>query len=118
MKAVYTPQNSINTVEVEQNYFVDNYLDKSYQLGYSIVRTRLNGKHPLMKNIISNRTYYFITGQAKFNVDGEDFIVNAGDMLTIPKDTKYKFEGKFEAILISSPAFEEKYDVIYKKDEK
>lgn len=67
-----------------------------------------------MKNIISNRTYYIINGTANFRVENEHFKLKAGDTLTIPKDTLYQFEGNFDAILISCPTFEEKYDVIYR----
>lgn len=115
MSAIFIPFNKNNSFEVEKNYIIDNYLDKSKNMGYSIVRTHLNGKHPLMKNIISNRTYYIIYGNASFDVDNEHFELKQGDTLTISKDTLYKFEGVFDAILISCPAFEEKYDVIYRE---
>ena len=36
-----------------------------------------------------------------------------GEMLIVPKDTKYAFKGCFDAILIDSPAFDVKYDLIY-----
>ena len=114
MNAIFIPFNKENSFEVEKNYVIDNYLDKSSNLGYSVVRTHLNGNHPLMKNIISNRTYYIINGNASFNVENEHFELKQGDTLTIPKDTLYKFEGVFDAILISCPAFDEKYDVIYR----
>ena len=114
MNAIFIPFDKNKSFQVEKNYTIDNYLDKSSNMGYSIVRTHLNGTHPLMKNIISNRTYYIIDGSASFDVDGEKFSLQKGDTLTIPKDTLYKFEGKFDAILISCPAFDEKYDVIYR----
>ena len=114
MKAIFIPYNKDNCFEVEKNYIIDNYLDKSSNMGYSIVRTHLNGKHPRMKNIISNRTYYIIKGTAHFLVENEQFNLQAGDTLTIPKDTVYEFNGNFDSILISCPAFEEKYDVIYR----
>mgnify|MGYP003498920117 CR=1 FL=1 len=114
MSAIYIPFNKNNSFEVENRYIVDNYLDKSQKLGYSVVRTHLDGKHPLMKNTLSNRTYYIISGTGIFEVEKEIFNVSQGDTLTITKDTLYKFEGKFDAILISCPAFDEKYDVIYK----
>ena len=114
MSAIFIPFNNDKSVEVEKNYIIDNYLDKTSNMGYSVVRTHLNGKHPLMKNIISNRTYYIIEGSANFEVEDKHFNLKAGDTLTISKDTLYKFEGKFDAILISCPAFDEKYDVIYR----
>ncbi len=114
MGAIFIPFDKSKSVEVEKNYIIDNYLDKSSNLGYSVVRTHLDGKHPLMKNTLSNRTYYIIDGTASFYVENEQFTIKQGDTLTITKDTLYRFEGKFDAILISCPAFEEKYDVIYR----
>ncbi len=114
MSAIFIPFDKNKSVEVEKNYIVDNYLDKSSNMGYSMVRTHLDGAHPRMKNTLSNRTYYIIDGNGTFEVDGEIFKLAKGDTLTIPKDTIYKFEGKFDAILISCPAFEEKYDIIFK----
>ncbi len=116
MEVIFSPHNAIKSIEVEENYCVDNYLEDWSNLGYSVVRTHLKGKHPLMKNTISNRTYYIINGCGLFCVNKKEYKVQAGDMLTIPKNTKYKFEGEFDAILISSPQFNAKYDVIYNED--
>lgn len=114
MKTVFIPYKKENSFEVEENYIIDNFVGKDLNLGYSMVRTHLDGKHPLMKNRLSNRTYYIINGCATFEVEGEVFKLSTGDTLTIKKDTKYKFEGKFDSILISCPAFDEKYDIIYR----
>lgn len=114
MSAIFIPFDKNNSIEVENGYIVDNYLDKPANMGYSVVRTHLDGKHPLMKNILSNRTYYIIDGNCTFQVEEQTFKLSKGDTLTIPKDTIYKFEGKFDAILISCPAFEERYDIIFR----
>ena len=114
MKAIYVPFDKNKSVEVEKGYVVDNYLGENLNLGYSVVRTHLNGKHPLMKNTLSKRTYYFLKGSGRFDVDGEIFDVKEGDTLTIEKDTIYTFEGNFDAILFSCPAFNAKFDVVYK----
>lgn len=111
---LHIPYNKNNSVEVEENYVIDNYLGKDSKMGHSVIRSHLNGKHPLMKNIKSNRTYYFISGSATFNVNGEVINVKAEDVLVIPKNTLYSFEGEFDAILVSCPAFDPKYDVIYR----
>lgn len=104
------------SLEVEKGYIVDNFLSKDHDVGYSIVRTHLNGKHPFMKNIKSNRTYYLLDGSAKFIFDTEKIDVQKGEMLSIPKDTKYAFKGKFDAILVDCPAFEPENDVIYNEE--
>ena len=112
-KVIYDKNKS---VEVEKGYIVDNYISKDDDIGYSVVRTHLDGKHPFMKNTNSNRTYYLINGEAKFYIDDQIINVSSGEMMVIPKDTKYAFKGKFDAILIDCPAFDVKYDVIYDEE--
>lgn len=110
IKIVFNPENSI---EVEKGYIVDNFLSKDENMGYSIVRTHLNGTHPFMKNIRSNRTYYLLSGNATFIFDDDIIDIKFGEMITIPKDTKYSFKGVFDAILVDCPAFNPNDDVIY-----
>ena len=109
-KFVYDKEKS---VQVEKDYIVDNYISKEDNIGYSVVRTHLDGSHPFMKNINSNRTYYLIDGEAIFYLDNESIELKKGEMLVIPKNTKYAFKGKFDAILIDCPAFDSKDDIIY-----
>lgn len=114
MKAFKTCFDSKNSFVAEPNYIIDNFITRDENLGFSVVRTHLNGSHPLMKNINSHRSYYFLSGYAKFLVDGDEFEVKEGEMITIMKNTTYKFEGKFDALLISCPAFNPDDDVIFK----
>ncbi len=103
------------SIEVEKGYVVDNFLSKENNMGYSIVRTHLDGQHPFMKNIKSNRTYYLLNGSATFVFDDKTIDIQGGEMLTIPKDTKYSFKGKFDAILVDCPAFDPHDDIIYRE---
>ena len=112
-KVLYDKNKSI---EVEKGYIVDNYISKDDDIGYSVVRTHLDGRHPFMKNTNSNRTYYLINGEASFYINDQIINVSSGEMMIIPKNTKYAFKGKFDAILIDCPAFDVKYDVIYEEE--
>ena len=112
-KVIYDKNKSI---EVEKGYIVDNYISKDDDIGYSVVRTHLDGRHPFMKNTNSNRTYYLINGEASFYINDQIINVSSGEMMIIPKNTKYAFRGKFDAILIDCPAFDVKYDVIYDEE--
>jgi mannose-6-phosphate isomerase-like protein (cupin superfamily) len=99
--------------EVEKGYVVDNYFNNEINIGYSMVQTHLNGKHPTMLNKSSNRTYFFIDGSAEFVVDGKIVNVKKDDMLVIKKNTKYSFRGNFDAILVDCPRFNPADDVIF-----
>ena len=114
MKAFKTTFDKDKSFTAEPGYVIDNFITADDKLGYSIVRTHLSGKHPLMKNTSSHRTYYFISGTAQFSVDNELFALTSGDMMTIPKNTKYSFEGNFDAILVSVPTFNPADDIIFK----
>ncbi len=103
-----------SSVQVENGYVVDNYFDNTINIGYSVVRTHLDGEHPEMLNKSSNRTYYLIKGSAEFNISGEKVKIKSGEMLTIMKNTRYSFKGKFDAILIDCPRFNPKDDVIFR----
>ena len=113
MKATKIIFDKSNSKEVQKGYVIDNYINETHNLGFSLVRSHLNGEHPLMKNINSSKTYYIIRGQGTFFVNNEQINVKASDVIIIPKNTKYKFNGKFSAILISSPAFNPKDDIFY-----
>lgn len=102
-----------NSVEVEKGYVVDNYFNNEINVGYSMVQTHLNGKHPTMLNKSSNRTYFLIDGSAEFVVDGKNVSVKKDEMLVIKKNTKYSFHGKFDAILVDCPKFNPDDDVIF-----
>ena len=110
VKIIYDKNKSI---EVEKNYIVDNFLGSDLNAGYSVVRTHLDGKHPFMKNIKSNRTYYILNGNGTFYFEKETINLKDGQMLLIPANTKYGFKGKFDALLIDCPAFNPADDVIY-----
>lgn len=107
---------SSKSIQVEDSYIVDNYLSKEDNVGYSIVRTHLDGKHPYMKNLKSNRTYYLLDGNGMFFFEDKVIDLNKGEMLTIPNNTKYAFKGKFDAILVDCPAFDVNDDVIYEEE--
>lgn len=109
--------NEKNSVEVEKGYVVDNYISEKDGIGYSVVRTHLDGQHPYMKNVSSNRTYYIINGNAEFYFENDKTQkILEGEMIVIPKNTKYAFKGKFDAILVDCPAFNPKDDIIYSEN--
>ena len=113
MKEIHILGKNVLGFEVEQGYVVDNFLTNEHGFNHSVVKTHLDGKHPMMKNTSSDRTYYFLSGNGVFYVNNKTFTVTEGDTITIPKNTLYSFEGKFDSLLISVPAFNPKDDVVY-----
>ena len=114
-KAIKIIFDAKKSIEVEKNYIIDNFLSKENNIGYSIVRSHLDGKHPFMKNIRSNRTYFLLKGNAQFHVENEIIDLTEGEMLVIPKNTKYAFKGHFDSLLVDCPAFDSADDIIYEE---
>lgn len=87
------------------SYSIKNYLTKDFNKNFSLAVSELEGKHDLTKSIASDRIYYFIEGNAIFNIEESQVKVSANDTLFIEKNTEYCFEGKCKAVLINIPAF-------------
>ena len=71
----------------------------------SIVVSTMDGKHPKMKNVSSIGMYCIKKGTATFFVNNTSFEVEENDVITIPANTEYSFEGSFEAFMICIPPF-------------
>lgn len=56
----------------------------------------------------SERAYFVLEGSIIVN----DSIANKGDIILIPANTKYTFEGNFKALLINSPPFKKENESI------
>ena len=50
----------------------------------------------------SDRAYYLLEGELLVN---DELLVHAGDVLFVPANTEYTFQGTFKAILMNSPPF-------------
>lgn len=68
----------------------------------------------ITRNVKSNRIYYILEGELVVRKGNKKFIAEKSDILFIPKNTKYQFQGTFKAVLINSPAFNPKDEKIGK----
>lgn len=79
----------------------------------SMIQSEFAGSYPYLLNKVSTRYFYLIGGKCVFDIDGDVKSVKNGDIVMIPQNTKYKFEGVFEAIIIDTPKFDESQEVIF-----
>lgn len=93
-------------------YVIENYLTSQVTNNISVAISRLNGKIPKTKNIVSDRVYYFLEGMAYIIFDDENIEVKKGDVLYIPKNTFYTVEGTFEALLVNTPSFQINNEIV------
>lgn len=75
-----------------------------------IAKMVVDGRHPEDKDtyIIEHDcsfVMYILEGNGKIFLDDEIFEVSAGDVVFVPKETRFAVEGKFEYITVDTPAF-------------
>jgi mannose-6-phosphate isomerase-like protein (cupin superfamily) len=67
---------------------------------------RINGHHGRMVCNVSDRLYYIISGQGRFDIDGEEpGDVGPGDFVLIPSGVPYVFDGEMDYLVMNGPAF-------------
>ena len=73
----------------------------------SVTWTRLWGHHDRVVNEISDRVYYILEGEAVFQVgDGSPMErAVAGDVVFIPRNVPYEFEGQMVYLVMNGPAY-------------
>lgn len=70
--------------------------------------------HGKVKTRKSDRVYYIIEGSGVFIIKDEEFVVDATDVVIVPKNTAYDFWAKkgttMKLFLVHSPAFNPTYE--------
>ena len=106
MIKIYKLENS-PIKEIASSYKIFDILSNKASKTLSIVKSQAKNHYEITKNVADDRAYYVLSG--KLVINGS--ICVPGDIIYIPKNTEYQFEGTFEALIIDTPAFNEKYDV-------
>ena len=55
-------------------------------------------------------TYIFLDGEGKFYLDDEEIFVKKGDVLSIEPATRIYYKGHLKQVLITTPAYDPKYE--------
>ncbi|MCK4730136.1 MAG: cupin domain-containing protein [Candidatus Aenigmarchaeota archaeon] len=91
--------------KINENYQVTNFLTKEISENLSLAVSEATNHSETTKNTRSDRIYYVFEGKLIVKKDNKEFAAESGDIIFIPKNTKYCFEGTFKAILINTPPF-------------
>jgi mannose-6-phosphate isomerase-like protein (cupin superfamily) len=83
-----------------QNLFSEDSYDK-----FSIAKVEIKGKQEYGLDKESDIAYYILEGEGKFFIEDKEINVKKGDLIFIPKNTKYKDEGSLTLLAISVPKF-------------
>jgi len=100
--------------EIAKTYQVVNFLTKEHCKSISVAISKARRHKEITKNIKSDRVYYVLKGELVVRGGKKKFTATKGDILFISKNTRYQFQGTFEAVLINSPAFNPKNEKIKK----
>ena len=83
-----------------------------------VASLKVEGRHGRTKTILSDRFYYVVAGVGAFEVGGKTFEITRGDLVVVPRDTPYDFEGRMELLMFCSPAFDPSKEVFLDNDAK
>ena len=82
--------------------------------GVVLVETE-KGHNTVIKSTRSAWIYFIIEGKGKFVINGRDFVCEEEDVILIPRDSPFYYQGNLKMLLITIPAWEEKYEVTLEK---
>jgi mannose-6-phosphate isomerase-like protein (cupin superfamily) len=68
-------------------------------------------------NTESSKIYYVIQGQGRFKIKEELYKVHRGDIIEIPPNTEFVFEGQMELLLIMNPKFNPNCEIFGKEND-
>jgi len=100
----------IKSEDIEKSDFGSVYVknllaDDSYDK-FSIAEVDIVGEQKYGLDKESDTAYYILSGKGKFFIEDKEVEVKQGDLLFIPKNTKYKDEGNMKLLAISVPKFD------------
>lgn len=84
--------------------------DNFPQTGICLVETN-KGHETIIKSTKSAWLYFIIKGKGKFVINNKEFPSRKDDLILVSRDTPFYYRGKMKMLLITVPAWEEKYEV-------
>ena len=100
----------IKSEDIEENDFgvikVQNLLNNPDYEKFSVAKVKIVGEQKFGSDPNSDLAYFVLEGEGKFLVEDKEFSVKKGDLIFIPKNTKYKDSGHLTLLAVSSPRFD------------
>ena len=79
--------------------------------GASAAVFEVTGSHGKVLSKISNRIYYILEGKGIFIIDGAEITVKKTDVIIVPHNTPYDYNGKMKLFLVHTPPWNEEAEV-------
>ena len=100
----------IKSEDVEENDFwvikCQNLLNNPEYEKFSVAIVKLTGEQKFGLDKESDLVYFVLEGEGKFFIEDKEYDVKKGDLIFIPKNTKYKDSGSLTLLAFSSPRFD------------
>ncbi len=71
----------------------------------SVSLITIDGVNKKIRDTVSDACYYIIEGSGTFFIEGKEYGVTMGDLVTIPKKSTYFDSGKMTMIVFRSPRY-------------
>lgn len=90
----------------------DIFVPKQAEMGFTALQVEVDGAHP-RKEILkgTTRSYYVVAGEGTFRLNDQSKVVRAGDLVVIPPENDYDYDGKmtlFEFNISPTNSFQDK----------
>jgi ethanolamine utilization protein EutQ (cupin superfamily) len=96
--------------KISDTYKVMNFVTRDINKNVSLAVSTAT-RHAETTKSASDRIYYVLEGKLTVN---KKYVAYMGDVIFIPKNTEYHFEGTFKTILVNAPAFNPRREQISK----
>lgn len=93
-------KNNFGSIVVQDLFAKEDY-DK-----FSVAKVEIIGEQKFGLDTESDLAYYILEGKGRFYIENEVFEVEKGDLVFIPKNTKYKDEGNLILLAVAVPKFD------------
>jgi mannose-6-phosphate isomerase-like protein (cupin superfamily) len=104
-RMVVVRRGNAHRFDVDDAVSVQEYLPAAADVGFSLARVRLDGRHPLRRNGRSTKVYFVLSGELVAEVAGWRHNLDAGDLMVVRAGEFHDLEGVAQMIVVSSPAF-------------
>jgi len=71
----------------------------------------VTGKHGKVQSSVSDRIYFVLSGHGEFIINDEIVPVSEKDVVIIPKNTPYDYQGTMDLFLVHTPAYDKSGEV-------
>ena len=68
-------------------------------------------RHGKGKSLESDKIYFVVSGKGRFEINGTEFLVEKNDVVIVPKNAVFDYEGRMKLFLVLAPAFNQKTEV-------